>query len=56
MCSVIGGIYMKASDLEYIKNHFSDTKNKDIASYLNISVSTVIRTAKQYNLKKVNDF
>jgi transposase len=56
MCSVIGGIYMKASDLEYIKNHFSDTKNKDIASYLNISVSTVIRTAKQYNLKKSKRF
>jgi len=47
---------MKASDLEYIKNHFSDTKNKDIASYLNISVSTVIRTAKQYNLKKSKRF
>jgi transposase len=40
--------------LEYIKNHYSDTKNKDIANYLNISISTVIRIAGKYNLKKIN--
>ncbi len=46
---------MKVSDLEYIKNHYSDKKNKDIAYTLNISIATVIRTAKKYNLKKVKD-
>lgn len=34
---------MKVSDLEYIKNHYSDKKNKDIAYTLNISIATVIR-------------
>lgn len=48
--------YMKASDLEYIKNHYSDKKNKDIAYTLNISIATVIRTAKKYNLKKSEGF
>ena len=30
-CVLLLEVFMKASDLEYIKNHFSDTKNKDIA-------------------------
>lgn len=49
---------MKKSEriLEYIKVHFSDTKNKDIAECLNINISTVIRVAKQLNLKKSDEF
>lgn len=49
---------MKQSEdiLEYIKEHFSDSKNKDIAKNLNISISTVIRGAKQLGLKKSDRF
>lgn len=42
--------------LEYINEHFSDTKNKDIAEQLNISISTVNRVAKQLGLKKSEEF
>lgn len=47
---------MKASDLEYIKNYYPDKKNKDIADFLNINISTVIRTAKKNNLRKSETF
>lgn len=42
--------------LGYINEHFSNTKNKELAEQLKISISTVIRVAKQLDLKKSDQF
>ena len=46
------GIYLTREQIDYIRKHFADTQNKDLARDLGLSLSTITNIRKKYHLAK----